>query len=80
MKDTERTNVKLNPQQELLIDYMRNGSTLTNMIAANNLGVQSVSRRITELQELGFKIKKAWKKDHFGNRYMTYSLEEETEQ
>ncbi len=64
----------MTPQQELLLDYLKEGRTLTNVIAATNLGVQSVSRRITELQDLGYEIEKTWKQDHFGKRYVTYSL------
>ena len=75
---TERTPIAdLSPQQALVAEYLLSGRTLTNVIALTSLGVQSVSRRVTELREHGYKIEKVWKEDHFGNRYVTYVLGED---
>lgn len=60
---------------QLVLDYLKSGRTLTNQIALNSLGVGSLSRRVTDLKERGVKVKKAWAKDHFGNRYLKYSLD-----
>lgn len=77
---SERSHNRLSPQQELLLEYLRKGRTLSNQHAVNSLGIQSVSRRITELIEMGFDIIKEWKQDHFGNRYVVYKLNTEEEE
>jgi hypothetical protein len=74
---TERSHVGLNPQQKRLVEYLESkpGRYVSNRDAIF-IGIQSLSRRITELQELGFEITKQWKRDHFGHRYMVYSLKQ----
>lgn len=64
----------LSPQNHLLVSYMLAGRKLTNQIALVNLGVASVTSRIAELKGLGYSIAKEERKDHFGSRYVEYSM------
>lgn len=71
MNDAPRS---LSPQAQLLLDYMGQGRSLTNLIALTVLGVGSVSTRIAELRALGYDIKSEPCEDHRGKRYVKYSL------
>lgn len=51
---TEKTELTL--QQSRVIGYLESGSTLTNSVAMNNLGVGSLTSRIAELRKLGFEF------------------------
>ena len=70
----------LSPQQQLILDYLKEDRTLTSQIAMINLGIYSLSRRITELIRLGYPIQTGWGTDHFGRRYKTYQLPKEGEE
>lgn len=47
---------QLTAQQKLIVDYLKPGRTLTNMVAITCLGIGSLSSRIAELRKLGFEI------------------------
>ena len=47
---------KLTPQQQTIIDYMKPGRTLTNMVAITCLGIGSLSSRVAELRRAGHDI------------------------
>lgn len=68
----------LSTQNQLILDYLKAGRTLSNQIAIVNLGIGSLSKRIAELREMGHKIKSEWAEDHFKKRYVRYTLEQET--
>lgn len=70
-----REPITLTPQAKLVLDYLNSGKSLTQMIALNNLGVGSITKRIAELRKAGHTIKTDRKLDHFGQRYAEYVME-----
>lgn len=50
------TQSSLTTQQKLIVDYLMQGRTLTNMVAMTCLGVGSLTSRIAELRKLGYDI------------------------
>jgi len=65
---------KLGPQDQLVHEYLVSGRALTTMVALVNLGVGSLSRRITTLRKAGLNVVKEWGEDHFQRRYKKYSV------
>lgn len=70
---------KLSPQTSLVLDYLKTGRKLTNLVALTNLAVGSLSTRIAELRKAGFEINDTWGEDHFERRYKQYWMEKEVE-
>lgn len=77
--------MNLSPQARLVLDYLKSGRTLTVQIALNSLRVHALPRRIKDIKEWfatlqpgdefhGHTIGHANKKDHWGARYVSYSL------
>lgn len=64
----------LTPQAQMVLDYLKTGRTLTNLIAMTSLRVHALPRRIADLIEAGHEIVKERKTDHHGAPYVTYSL------
>lgn len=72
---------ELTEQQGRIMNYLKGGSTLTNMVALNGLGVGSLTSRIAELRKLGFKIADRMSDpDQFGRRFKKYDLDPDAEQ
>jgi hypothetical protein len=68
---------KLTPQQERVMDYLKTGSTLTNVVALAALKIGSLSKRIAELRRMGYPITGRWGVDTITqNRYRLYDLEQ----
>lgn len=65
----------LAPQARLVFDYLMSSRKLTPLIAITNLGVASVTTRISELRGKGMKIMDEWANDHHGRRYKVYWVE-----
>lgn len=65
----------LSPNVKLVYNQLQAGRKITQLIAMTNLGVQSLTKRISELRALGLNIKDAWDKDHLGRRYKEYWIE-----
>jgi hypothetical protein len=61
----------------LVYDYLVSGKTLTNLIALANLGVGSMTSRLSELRRAGLDIKETWAKDHNGSRYKKFWVKEQ---
>lgn len=70
---------KLGPQDKLVYEYLISGRALTTMVGLVNLGVGSLSRRITTLKKAGLAISKAWGEDHFQRRYKKYFIQQDGE-
>lgn len=67
----------LTPQQQVVIDYLQRGRTLTNKVALTCLGVGSLSSRVAELRRLGYQITTALEEDALTGRYFKkYNLAE----
>jgi len=64
---------KLTPQQQLVVNYLRAGHTLTPLIALTNLGIGSITSRVAELKKAGYPIEATPDQDFHGGRYMKYT-------
>lgn len=65
---------RLTPQQQLILDYLGAGRTLTTKVAITSLGIMSVSSRVAELRAMGHKITDYTATDHFERQYKKYLL------
>lgn len=52
----EQTYDSLTPQQKRVVDYLKEGRTLTNVVALTCLQVGSLTSRISELRRKGYDI------------------------
>ncbi len=83
LNDLAKRRRELKPQTKQVLRYMKrrdikgNLKTITPMTAMHELGVQSLSRRICDLRDAGYPIKRELKRDFRGKRYATYTLEDE---
>lgn len=68
---------KLPPNTQLVYNQLVAGRTLTQLIAMTNLGVQSLTKRISELRAGGLVVSDVWKRDHLNRRYKAYWVEPE---
>lgn len=66
--------LKLSTQQDIVVQYLKTGHTLTTLIAMTNLGIASLSSRVAELRALGYDIEGEDKLDFNGRRYVAYTL------
>ena len=66
----------LSTQQQLVVNYLRAGHTLSTQIAMVSLGIMSLSSRVAELRALGFNIESEEARDYHGRRYLKYTLRE----
>jgi hypothetical protein len=65
----------LTPQSRVVLTHLRNTGTITQREALMDHSVQSLTRRITEIRDAGYKVIGNWKKHPLtGQRYMRYSL------
>lgn len=53
----------LSPQAHMVLEYLRSGRGLSNLIALNVLGVGSLSSRVAELRKKGFDIAGDWRRE-----------------
>lgn len=65
---------ELSPQAKRVLDHLNTAGSVTNVEANAVLKVRSVSRRITEIRDAGYDIKKSFSRDSTGQRYVRYSL------
>lgn len=65
---------QLTPQALRVLDHLKKVGHITNVEAHMVLKCRSVSRRITELRDAGYPIRREFKKDSQGQRYARYSL------
>lgn len=66
---------KLTAQQQIVLDQLNAGRSLTNIVALTCHGVGSLSSRIAELRKLGHKIVDRTETDQFERQYKVYSIE-----
>ncbi|KQV99984.1 helix-turn-helix domain-containing protein [Rhizobacter sp. Root1221] len=65
----------LTPQAQIVLGHLRKVGSITAVEAAAVHRVRSLSRRITEVQDAGYPVRKEHKRDTTGQRYVRYSLE-----
>lgn len=69
------TFLSLTPQSRVVLRHLDNTGTITQREALMDHSVQSLTRRITEIRDAGFKVEGSWKKHPLTNqRYMRYSF------
>lgn len=72
--------MRLTPQQELVLEYMREFGSITQRDGVYYLGISDTRKRISELRRLGYKIVGEKEKgiNRRGNKteYTRYRLEE----
>jgi hypothetical protein len=65
----------LTPQAKTILTHLNNTGTITQREALMDHSVQSLTRRITEIRDAGFKVEGIWKTHPLtGQRYMRYSF------
>lgn len=64
----------MSPQAHVVLNHLREAGSITNVEANAVLRVRSVSRRITEIRDAGFRIHKQMRHDTTGQRYVRYFL------
>ncbi|MEW6121273.1 MAG: helix-turn-helix domain-containing protein [Pseudomonadota bacterium] len=69
------TDTKFSRQGQLVLDYLKSGRALTNLIALTNLGVGSLTSRVAELRKAGVEIQDEWSFDHWQRAYKKYWME-----
>ena len=67
--------IYLSPQAQTVLEYLRSGRALSVMTAVTVLKVNSLTKRISELNRAGYKVRGEWAKDHFNGRYKKYTME-----
>lgn len=84
LPETKETWVSKTPEkhtqtsQQVVLEYLMAGRTLTQQVALACLGIGSLTSRIAELRRKGYKIKGEWRVDRFDRRYMAYDLDKDT--
>lgn len=64
----------LSPQARIVLNHLQAVGSITAVEASAVHRVRSVSRRITEINDEGFRIRKEHKRDVNGQRYVRYVL------
>lgn len=67
-------NSTLTPQQEIVLGALKQGKTLTNVVAITCYGVGSLSSRIAELRRMGYEITDETDTDRFERSFKKYRL------
>ena len=65
----------MTPQAKIVLNHMQAAGSISNVEAHAVLKVRSVSRRITEIANAGYVIRKERKVDTTGQRYVRYVYE-----
>jgi hypothetical protein len=66
--------LNLSPQAQIVRTHLLKAGSITNVEANAVHRIRSLSRRISELAQAGYKIDKQRKKDLTGQRYVRYSF------
>ncbi|RWP84754.1 MAG: hypothetical protein EOR11_20045 [Mesorhizobium sp.] len=65
---------KYSAQQQIVMDQLNAGRSLTNLVALTCHGVQSLSSRVAELRKLGEHIEDRTETDQFERQYKVYFI------
>lgn len=66
----------MKPQTKLVLDHIQRTGSITQREAIMDHSVQSLTKRVAELRDLGYDIKSEFKKHPLtGQRYARYTLE-----
>lgn len=64
--------VDIKPQVDLLLDHFRKRSSITAIEAAAMYRIRSISRRVNDLEDKGYRFSREARKDERGQRYVRY--------
>jgi hypothetical protein len=64
----------LSAQQQIVMDQLNAGRSLTNLVALTCHGVQSLTSRIAELRKMGVQIEDRTETDQFDRQYKVYFI------
>lgn len=64
----------LKPQTKLVLEHLQNHLTITPVEAAAVYKVRSLPKRISELKQAGYQVRRVLCKDATGQRYARYYL------
>jgi hypothetical protein len=65
----------LTPQAKTILNHLNDAGSITQREAIMDYSVQSLTRRITEIRDAGFKVSGVWKTHPTSNqRYMRYTF------
>lgn len=62
------------PMVDLIIDHLRAFGSITSLEAQARYRVRALPRRICDIEALGYNVKREWRKDDAGQRYVRYFL------
>lgn len=65
---------KYSSQQQIVMDQLNAGRSLTNLVALTCHGVQSLSSRVAELRKMGERIEDRTETDQFERQYKVYFI------
>lgn len=65
---------KYSTQQQIVMDQLNAGRSLTNLVALTCHGVQSLSSRVAELRKMGVQIEDRTETDQFERQYKVYFI------
>jgi len=65
------------PMVVLILEHLQSGQSISNMIAAAKWRCRALPKRISELRSQGHTIRREWRKDATGQRYVQYTLTEQ---
>lgn len=66
------TPVMAKRQTDLLLDHFKRFPTITSVEASAMFKIRSLSRRINDLEELGYRVTRETKFDTMGQKYVRY--------
>lgn len=75
MQATKRANpFRHGSQNYRILAYLQGGHSLTQLIAADQFKVRSLTRRIADIRDRGYEVVSEWKKDANGADYTEYRI------
>ena len=67
-----QTGIMNAPQHALLFDHLVSVGSISPYEAHDLYMVNSFHRRMADLRNMGVKLRKEWKRDHTGRKYVRY--------
>lgn len=65
---------ELGPMARKILDHLKRTDGITNMESQGLYKCRALPRRIADLEQAGYGIRRVWKRDVTGQRYMRYFL------
>lgn len=65
-------------QTRRILEHLKDQGSITQVEAQAMYKARSLTRRITDIREMGYDVYSEWKTDHTGQRYVRYWLRSKT--